>query len=115
MSASPVLIFSGRGCERLPVSSPSARVSGPGDRAPEQIGRRRDKTVRGKFVGEIAQVLVDAVDGTREHHRRHRPRRLGHRDITIEIAARAPVDLDSLARHGVLLPLLGRTLRCPSH
>ena len=43
-----------------------------GDGAPEQIGRGRDKTVRGEFVGKIAQVLVDAMDGACEHHRRHR-------------------------------------------
>ena len=40
---------------------------GAGDRAPEQIGRRGDVSVRGKFVGEIAEIPVDPVDGARQH------------------------------------------------
>jgi len=52
-----------------------------------------------KFVGEIAEIHVDAVYGAREHHRRHRAVRFWHCQIAIEIAVRASVDLDGLARH----------------
>ncbi len=114
MSASPVLIFSGRGCARLAGEFAVGAGERPGDRAPEQVGRGGDKSVRGKFVGEIAQILVDAVHGTREHHRRHLARRLRHREIAIEIAARASVDLDGLARTWCFAPVRGLEFTLPA-
>ena len=77
MSASPVFIFSGARLRRAASSFAIGAGEGPGDGAPEQIGRGGDVTVRGEFVGEIAQILVDAVDGACEHHRRHRALRGG--------------------------------------
>ena len=46
-------------------------------RAPEQIGRRGDDAVCGKFVGDGADVGIDAVDRGREHDGRHRSVGLG--------------------------------------
>src|SRR5262249_28516857 len=45
---------------------------------------------------------VDAVNGTCEHHGRNRPAGLRHREIAIEIVARASVDLDGFTGHAVL-------------
>src|SRR5262249_16640930 len=78
---------------------------GAGERAwncaPEQVGRCCDKSVCRKFIGEIAQILVDAVNGTCKDHCRNRPAGPSHRPIATEIVARAPVDLDGFARHAV--------------
>ena len=38
-----------------------------GDRPPEQVGRRGDEALGGELVGDVAQVLVDAVDGAGQH------------------------------------------------
>src|SRR4029078_4801679 len=74
-----------------------------GDGAPEQVGRCCDVAVRSERVGEVAEVLVDAVDCGGKDHGRHRSARLRHREVAVEIAACAPVDLVCLARHGSLL------------
>jgi hypothetical protein len=106
MSASPVLIFLRARLRTFGGEFAVGTGEGARNGAPEQVGRCRDKTVRSEFIGEIAQVLIDAVHGARQHYRRHRAVCLRHRQIAIEVAARAPVDPDGLARH-VVFPLCG--------
>jgi hypothetical protein len=78
-----------------------------GHRAPEQVGRRGDDAARGKFVGDGADIRIDAVHGGREHDGRRRSISLGsvrlgriglRRDqIAIEFAAFARADFYGLS------------------
>ena len=56
---------------------------GAGGGAPEQVRRRGDEALRGKGVGDIAQI-VDAMDGRRQHDRGHSLIAGRQREIAIE-------------------------------
>jgi len=70
MSCSPVLIFFE---PRLRALRRTLVLVGqwPGHRPPEQVGRRGDIAVAGEFLGDLADVGIDAVNGAGEHHRRY--------------------------------------------
>src|SRR6266705_1854818 len=77
----------------------------PRDRAPEQIGRRREKALRGELVGDRANVRVHAVHGGSDHDRRSLCAGAGRGQIAIELAPLARTDPDVLALHIASSPL----------
>ena len=59
----------------------------PRYRAPEQVGRGGDIARGGKFVGDPAQILVDANNGIGQHNGRGRAGRGRQREVAIKGAA----------------------------
>ncbi len=59
----------------------------PRQGAPEQVGRRRDIALGSERIGDVADILVDAVHRAREHDRRHLALACGKREVAIEGAA----------------------------
>jgi hypothetical protein len=41
----------------------------PRHRPPKQVGGGSDKSRRGEFVGDLADVRIDAMDGAGQHYR----------------------------------------------
>src|SRR6266446_4233978 len=71
----------------------------PRDRAPEQIGRRREKALRGELVDDRAHVRVHTVHGGSDHDRRNLCAGAGRGQIAIELAPLARTNPDVLALH----------------
>ena len=85
----------------------AASAPGPacrrGRAAPEPSARTGrgggDKAGRGEFVGDLADVCIDAMDGAGQHHRRRHVTARWLRQVAIELAALGRADLDGRARH----------------